>query len=81
MTTLSSRANPITGLSLAELIEAAGVTIDITVDHGVDPITISFAEGGNVLLMGTLGSGDFKITDILTLLGRMGFPLNYEELP
>lgn len=56
-------------------------TVDITVDYSVDPVEIKFCAGNDTLLIGSLGTGDFKVTDILTILGRLGFALNYTELP
>jgi hypothetical protein len=56
-----------------------GRTVDIVVDNSVDPPTIAFSEGLNVLMI-TSDTRDFTAGDIMTLLQRLGFALNYEEL-
>jgi hypothetical protein len=55
-----------------------GRTVDIVVDNSVDPPTIAFSEGMNVLLIAS-DIGEFTTPDIMTLLQRLGFALNYEE--
>ena len=74
-------------IDLPKLLTESGVKITITVDSQIDPAEISVVQEAvwpydeEVLFLKPYEDGKLTIFDLVRILDRLGFPVEYRELP
>ena len=87
MATISSRplAAPITHSDVIDLLSKSGIRIDVTEDYLVDPPEMRIVLLGEwprpdeTLLIKPAGAA-ISMYDLIVVMGRLGYPVDYQEL-